>query len=587
MWIFVLNLMINYIMSKINYTVLLFAFCVCILAGCNTEPDVLDDRQIWISFSIYPLSSSLTKSGDNQEETFIKNLIIYGVDGWDNVVQTITPGLPEPPLTNIPVSVLKKVKSLYAIANPSPGIKSENPLTVGDLLKLTVDLSDPPHSPFLMSGNGDIDGDKASIKLSRAVAKIEFIGKNDFQIDLVTVTDTPDEGYIFKRGTPGSSALVPYPAVTDPILYVAENNTINPTVFEVTGQFNGEQKIIKFSLSKNEQPIDIVCNTYYQVNIIPITGSDYTITLIRPESGWNDVITDIQVISKPKPPDLYKDGIKILAIGNSYSNNAMCYMFDLLVQLGVNQSNIKLVSAYIGGGSLNMHAISAKDNTLSYDRYQFFAKGGYSNRGNNTYKLEELIKEDKWDIITLQQASDNSGRHLTYNEDLDYLISYVHTNLNDSNNPNNNPNYKLGWHMTWAYTSPAINDASYYGYNQIRMYDSICQVVQRKIVRNDAFDFVIPVGTAIQNARAPGLFNDILNRIDGSHLSNTGGYIAAAMWVKKITGYDIANVQVPYTASSSVIFAGSPEFTVDATARAKVVQAVNAAASSPFAITPP
>ena len=58
---------------------------------------------------------------------------------------------------------------------------------------------------------------------------------------------------------------------------------------------------------------------------------------------------------------------------------------------------------------------------------------------------------------------------------------------------------------------------------------------------NPTFEFVSPVGTAIQNARTSAL-GDTLNR-DGTHLDyGVGRYTAALTFAGAITGRDISSV---------------------------------------------
>ena len=234
------------------------------------------------------------------------------------------------------------------------------------------------------------------------------------------------------------------------------------------------------------------------------------------------------------------NGIKILAIGNSYSQNSMHYIPILLKQLGVNESRIKVVNAYIGGGSLQNHANFARSYT-PVDVQVFGAVGMPWFRAH----LEQIIRQDQWDVITLQQNSDNSLNSSTYNESLDYLVNLVTTLA---------PNAKLGWHMTWAWA----NNRN--GVNQNYMYTSICNAVKEKIVPNNKIKFIIPTGTAIQNARNYYFGDNLTN--DGTHLNDRGCYVAAAMWVKTITGYDISRLTMPE--------------------KEQIVQAVNAAHAFPF-----
>ena len=277
---------------------------------------------------------------------------------------------------------------------------------------------------------------------------------------------------------------------------------------------------------------------------------------------------------KARQPDPYRNGIKILAIGNSYTENSMLYLSDMLRQLGVT-GNITLVNAFISGGTLKDHAEHARANqSTKLQRRTFLAGGGQTSATGIT--LLQMIQQEAWDVITLQQASMESGASSTYNADLDYLIDYVRKNAT-------NKNFKLGWHMTWAWADGISYYNGTYG-NQDKMYQAICTAVQTKIVpelKTGVFDFIIPTGTAIQNYRVHG---DHLNH-DGTHLSNLGCYIAATMWVKTITGYDISKLTTPYVANKT--WGGAPSVTINATDLPDIIQAVNAAAKSPFAVTPP
>ena len=524
---------------KNRIVILLFVLGLIHLAGCQTDPilDFEEEQQLELFFSTPEQVSSL-KSTAIPTESLINDVILFGVDDQDNVVQTIV--ITNPLSGGISRTVLRKVITFYAIANPTPSIKTSNPVSVSDLMNMTVDFTTAPMSPFLMSGKGDVNGDRVNFELVRIAAKIELIAKNGFQITSVTIKNTPDKGYVFNKGQVSvpTASRVNYAAVNSATLYVAENNMQNPTQFVVIGQYGSQQVNHTFEIKKNGQVVDILRNSHYQIDINPT----------------------IQ-------PDPYKNGIKILAIGNSYSEDAFCYLFPLLKQLGVNESNTKLVVAYISGGSLNNHASNVRNNRYTNLRREIASvNGGLSSASG--YTLQQLIKEEAWDVITLQQNSDNSGNAATYNADLDFLIDYVKTNAT-------NPNFKLGWHMTWAWASNYSNYRNVYG-NQVNMYNQICNAVQTKIVPNSAFSIIIPSGTAIQNARVP--FGDVLNH-DGTHLSNLGCYIAAATWIKTITGYDVSKLTTPYTANKTW---GGATATINTTNLPDIVQAVNAAVAYPF-----
>lgn len=219
----------------------------------------------------------------------------------------------------------------------------------------------------------------------------------------------------------------------------------------------------------------------------------------------------------------------ILSIGNSFSEDAMRYIRDILIKNGKATEDICLVNAYIGGMDLQGHASNAASDAKAYTRQSFGIKGSMSSSPGVT--LKSLIKEKKWDYITLQQASHHSGNAGTYDPYIDNLLKFIKDNCT-------NPDVQIGWHMTWAYAKDSTHSGfPYYGSNQMTMYDGIVNAVKTKIVPK-GFDFIIPVGTAIQNARTTELFGDKLNS-DGYHLNDFGRFIAGAMWVRQIYELDV------------------------------------------------
>lgn len=165
----------------------------------------------------------------------------------------------------------------------------------------------------------------------------------------------------------------------------------------------------------------------------------------------------------------------------------------------------------------------------------------------------------------MQQQSEASGQIDTYNEDLDYLFKYV-------KDAATNPEVKFAWHMTWAYQSdisgkPVFKEV--YNNNQMKMYTMIVDAVKTKILSNDNFSYIIPIGTAIQNVRS-SYIRDTLTR-DGYHLSNElGRYIASMAWAKTLLGLPIENVRFP-----NVYQEAMPVF----------IEAVNNADTNPWKVT--
>ncbi len=233
---------------------------------------------------------------------------------------------------------------------------------------------------------------------------------------------------------------------------------------------------------------------------------------------------------KPTPDtDETEDGVlKILTIGNSFSDDTMQYVYKIAESAGVE--SIKLGNLYIGGCTLDLHASNARANKGAYD-YRTNSNDSWSTTPN--YKMSDAIVSENWDFISLQQASGSSGIADTYSQ-LEYMIEYVHSLA---------PNAQLVWNMTWAYQQDTTHgEFPKYNSDQMQMYESIVSAVKGKICTSSDIKYVIPNGTAIQNART-SYVGDTLTR-DGFHLSlELGRYVAGLTLFYKLTGISIESIE--------------------------------------------
>ena len=217
--------------------------------------------------------------------------------------------------------------------------------------------------------------------------------------------------------------------------------------------------------------------------------------------------------------------LKILAIGNSFSVDAMeNHLYDLLKSADYDQ--VILGNLYIGGCSLDTHWNNISTNTNAYEFRKNDDNGEWVKTAN--YSALTALQEETWDIITVQQASPDSGKPETY-ENLQNIVNWVKQNKT-------NTNAKILWHMTWAYQQDSTHDGfAGYGNDQMTMYNAIVSTVKNTVLPVDGIDGVIPSGTAIQNLRTSNL-GDTLTA-DGYHLKDTyGDYTAALTWFRAITG---------------------------------------------------
>ncbi len=217
------------------------------------------------------------------------------------------------------------------------------------------------------------------------------------------------------------------------------------------------------------------------------------------------------------------DSLKILAIGNSFTDDATVYLPNLIKS--ANLSRIKVARVVHGGSSLEYHYNHAKKNDDVYDYYKSVGGNNFNSYGK--ISLLKALCDDKWDIVVLQQLSQYSGRYDTYQPYLDSLIVLIHRQQ---------PKTIIGWQMTWAYSSNSNHAGfAYYNNDQIIMYDAINQTMA-KVLKEANIDIVIPTGIAIQQLRNTYVNNPPLDLTrDGYHLDyGAGRYTAACTWYESL-----------------------------------------------------
>jgi len=206
--------------------------------------------------------------------------------------------------------------------------------------------------------------------------------------------------------------------------------------------------------------------------------------------------------------------IKILCIGNSFSQDATQYIYDIAQSAGVS---VVIGNLYSSGCSLERHWKNAESNYSAYTYYKWTSPDMQTTEKQT---IKAAVLDEKWDYITFQQFSGDSGFYSTFQPYLNKLSGYV---------KKLSPNSKLALNMTWSYASDSTHEYfASYNNNQKSMYYSIADAYNQAIIGTD-IDIIIPCGTAIQNARTNPYLNvidDDLTR-DGHHLNTgIGRYIA-------------------------------------------------------------
>ena len=230
---------------------------------------------------------------------------------------------------------------------------------------------------------------------------------------------------------------------------------------------------------------------------------------------------------QPSHGQNHDDGVlRILAVGNSFSDDGMEYLPALLADLGID--NVEMARLYIGGCSLQRHVelYNKKES-----QYVFNVSKAGENRWveqKEKYSLERALTEGEWDIITLQQQSGQSGIYDSFEPHLGELIDIVKSTQ---------PQARIAWHMTWSYsTSSKHNDFARYDKSQQKMTNAIHDATQKAMAAHPEIEIVIPAATAIQSLRMSAINNHPIDLTrDGYHMGyGAGRYTLACTWYEEL-----------------------------------------------------
>lgn len=222
------------------------------------------------------------------------------------------------------------------------------------------------------------------------------------------------------------------------------------------------------------------------------------------------------------------DTLRILCIGNSFSWDAVEQELAPICRSAGQP--VLIGNLYYGGCSLEQHWQFLDKDTAAYS-FRIIENGVRTL--HEPYTLRQALRLHRWDYISMQQASHDSGIQSSYEPYLSMLIDSVRLYQ---------PQARLCWLQTWSYAQTATHPAfPRYGSSQSVMNDSILACT-RYVLQQHPSLLLIPCGTAVQNARHT--LGDTLCR-DGYHLNYIyGRYTASCVWYEILTGKN--PVGIPY-----------------------------------------
>ena len=213
--------------------------------------------------------------------------------------------------------------------------------------------------------------------------------------------------------------------------------------------------------------------------------------------------------------------MKILSIGNSFSDDAQRYLREIAAHDGVEIETLNLCTP---GCSLKTHSERVKDGKCGY----FFHYNGDVERGD-LISLQDGVAMRKWDIVTIQQVSTHSFKEDSFYPYIHEVIAYVREKL---------PEAKIYVHQTWAYEngSPRSFEVTD-GKGAEFMLEGIRRAYARARAEIGA-EAIIPSGELMELLRVNGASKIYRDTFHASY--GLGRYAVGLLWYKLFTGRDVS-----------------------------------------------
>lgn len=210
--------------------------------------------------------------------------------------------------------------------------------------------------------------------------------------------------------------------------------------------------------------------------------------------------------------------VRILGIGNSFTLDLFDQHFVPICQ--GEGLNVIVGYPYQGGTTIREHVNYYLADSKEYD-YRKWVDGKLTKTGEKTRTLKNALEDEPWDLVLIQSRG-ASDTYAAASDGMPELMQIVRENVDT---------FQFCQHVTWA---DALCGDLMGCKTQDERTDSLLFWGARNYNRF-GYDYLLPVGRAIQNARTTFL-GDNLNR-DCHHLNTAEGrYIAALTFYEILTG---------------------------------------------------
>ncbi len=292
--------------------------------------------------------------------------------------------------------------------------------------------------------------------------------------------------------------------------------------------------------------------------------------------------------TQPQPPE--EAGVlKVLTLGHSLAVD--CGHMLALIAATEGYENLVVGTLYESGCSITEHLTRTQTGEKAYDLY--LSNTDEVNMPPSILagmSIQDALEYDYWDIVIMQGGVfEMTTAHAFKYDRIQNIQEFVREH-------NQNPNTVFAWHMPWV--APADNDLrdtyphdpnTYYtnyeafNHNRATLFETTAGLVKEYITTDDTFAYVIPSGTAMENALSSYLEETDLHR-DYVHASDLGRVIAAYTWFCTLTGVEKLE-GIKLTSVPKAFLKSTTSLVLTEQVQKVIVESVNNALANPLQMT--
>ena len=260
--------------------------------------------------------------------------------------------------------------------------------------------------------------------------------------------------------------------------------------------------------------------------------------------------TEATTVPTTKPADTEPEEeakvLKVLTLGHSLAVDSN-HMINLVAATeGIGEyEEIVIGTLYYSGCRLSQHVTFIRTGEAAYNLYMSSTKTPDKKPEIlEGFTMQQAVTFDYWDIIVMMGNPWEVDSAASFeNGNIQRIQKFVNENKIK-------PDAIFAWHMPWATPGDEellkmyphepnshYNNAAAYGFDKSAHFNAMTRCVEQYILTDETFQFIIPTGTAFQNAWSSYLEDKDLHR-DYFHANDYARVMTSYVWYCMLMGID-------------------------------------------------